>query len=76
MKDEATIRRHRGNLRRLMNQPCGYKGTAHDVKCQQAAVANAAVERTLSWLLGEYDKLQAMVDAIDSQVNESVPGVG
>lgn len=65
MKSDVAIRRYRANLRLLLGKPCSCRGTAHDVRCQQGRIEMAAAERTLGWILDEYDELQEQVDSAE-----------
>jgi hypothetical protein len=66
MKTEAEIRRHRDNLRTCQHADCGCPGTVHEDECRRGSEMMTAVERTLSWILGECpaaDQLVAEMDA-------------
>ena len=57
--------RHRDNLRACLKRPCNCPGTIHAEQCMTGMMMMEAVQRTLSWILGEDDEQQELVDTID-----------
>jgi hypothetical protein len=78
MKSEAEIRRHRDNLRLMKRQPCGCRGTQHQLKCEIGLRMMEATEQTLSWILGEHDDMQRLVDELERDARDKInwPGLG
>lgn len=70
MKNEAEIRRHRDDLVVAMQMPCGCQGTEHVARCMVGLKMMKAVSETLSWVLGENDPQQRLVDEMRSDVAE------
>jgi hypothetical protein len=68
VKTADEIRRHRDDLRVAMSMPCKCAGTRHAEKCVRGGCMMKAVEETLSWVLGENDGLQRMVDRMRGDV--------
>lgn len=70
MKTIEEIRRHHDHLRVCMTMPCQCRGTIHEEKCVRGMCMMEAVAETLSWLIGENDDMQELVDRMERSVVE------
>jgi hypothetical protein len=68
MKSREEIRRHRDDLRIAMDMPCGCDSNGHADDCFRGLMMMKSTESTLSWVLGENDDLQGMVDRMARDV--------
>lgn len=71
MKTEQEIRAHRNDLRTAQMLPCDCDAGGCSGACVTGRYMMAATEAALSWVIGENDGLQWMVDEIAKEVKEA-----
>lgn len=70
MKTIEEIKRHRDHLLVCMQMPCDCRKTGHEEKCIRGAYMMKAVAETISWVLGQNDDMQPLVDRMAKDVSE------
>ncbi len=71
MKTERQVRELRDSLRALIPEPCDCDAQRHAKTCQIGGMIFVANEILLSWLLGENEEHQRMVDYLNEGAAEA-----
>ncbi len=75
MKTEKEIRAHRDNLLDCLKKPCKCAAEGHAFECTEGGLMMRANAILLSWVLGENEGMDALVEAIDASVKRWKAGM-
>lgn len=64
MKTEAEVRQYMQDLLTCADRPCDCRGTRHEAQCAIGEKLMRTVAASLSWVLGEDEDMQGVVDQI------------
>ena len=70
MKSEREIREFQDSMIVAIEKPCGCAGGQHAMECKIGGRMMAATIVTLSWILGECDEHQDLVDEMNRDIRD------